>query len=33
VPIKAREAIVRIGLNGGTGVLSLDDIQLKPVSR
>lgn len=28
VPSKAREAIVRVGLNGATGDLSVDDIQL-----
>lgn len=33
IPPKAREAIVRIGLNGATGVLSLDDIEIKPVPR
>jgi len=33
VPPLAREAIVRIGLNGGTGTLSVDDIRITPVSR
>jgi protein-L-isoaspartate(D-aspartate) O-methyltransferase len=33
VPSKAREAIVRIGLNGGTGVLSMDDVQMKATAR
>ncbi|MCY2965693.1 MAG: hypothetical protein NT069_19025 [Planctomycetota bacterium] len=33
VPPKAREAIVRIGLNGGTGELSVDDVQMKAVPR
>jgi hypothetical protein len=28
VPPKTREMIVRIGLNGGTGKLWLDDIQM-----
>lgn len=31
VPLKAREAIVRIGLLGGIGELSVDDLQLAPV--
>jgi protein-L-isoaspartate(D-aspartate) O-methyltransferase len=30
VPAKAREAIVRVGLNGGTGELSIDDVHLTP---
>ena len=33
VPPKAREAIIRIGLNGGTGELSVDDVQMKAVPR
>ena len=33
VPSRAREAILRIGLNGGTGVLSVDDLVLTPVPR
>lgn len=28
VPPKAKEAIIRVGLNGGTGILSVDDIQM-----
>ncbi|HEX5472280.1 MAG TPA: protein-L-isoaspartate(D-aspartate) O-methyltransferase, partial [Lacipirellulaceae bacterium] len=32
VPLKAREAIIRIGLLGATGTLSLDDIQLSSTS-
>jgi protein-L-isoaspartate(D-aspartate) O-methyltransferase len=33
VPKNTREAIIRIGLNGGTGELSLDDIRLEKVGR
>lgn len=33
VPIKAREMIVRIGLNGATGKLWLDDISIAPKPR
>lgn len=33
VPPKAREAILRIGLNGGTGTLSVDDLQMKVIPR
>jgi protein-L-isoaspartate(D-aspartate) O-methyltransferase len=33
IPPKAREAILRIGLNGATGVLSVDDVEIKPVPR
>lgn len=33
VPPKAREAIVRIGLNGATGTLSVDDLRLLPQAR
>jgi protein-L-isoaspartate(D-aspartate) O-methyltransferase len=33
VPNNAREAILRIGLFGGTGQLDLDDIQLKVLKR
>ena len=33
VPSHAREAIVRIGLNGATGQLALDDIQIKAVRK
>lgn len=29
VPPKAREAVLRIGLNGATGTLSIDDVRLK----
>ncbi len=29
VPVRAREAIMRIGLFGATGELSLDDVQMK----
>jgi protein-L-isoaspartate(D-aspartate) O-methyltransferase len=29
VPVRAREAIVRIGLLGGTGQLSLDHLRLR----
>ncbi len=32
VPLKAREAIIRIGLLGGTGDLSFDNLRLQPVS-
>ncbi len=32
LPIQVREAIVRIGLLGGTGSLSVDQIRLEPVS-
>ncbi|MCS7238453.1 MAG: protein-L-isoaspartate(D-aspartate) O-methyltransferase [Thermoguttaceae bacterium] len=31
VPIQAREAIIRIGLLGGTGTLSVDALRLEPV--
>jgi protein-L-isoaspartate(D-aspartate) O-methyltransferase len=30
VPMRAREAILRIGLNGATGELSVDDVRLTP---
>jgi protein-L-isoaspartate(D-aspartate) O-methyltransferase len=33
VPIQAREAIIRIGMEGGTGELDMDDIQVKPLPR
>jgi len=33
VPRKAREAIVRVGLNGATGALSIDDIRLAAEAR
>ena len=33
VPPKAREAIIRVGLNGATGTLCIDDIRLTPVRR
>jgi protein-L-isoaspartate(D-aspartate) O-methyltransferase len=33
VPAEAREAIVRIGLNGGTGTLHVDDVELEVVRR
>lgn len=33
VPAKAREMIFRIGLNGATGKLWVDDVQLTPVTR
>jgi protein-L-isoaspartate(D-aspartate) O-methyltransferase len=33
VPLKAREMIVRVGLNGGTGELWVDDIQMTPQPR
>lgn len=33
VPLKTREAIVRVGLNGATGVLCCDDVRLAPVPR
>ncbi len=33
VPPTARELIVRIGLNGATGTLTLDDVQLHPLKR
>jgi protein-L-isoaspartate(D-aspartate) O-methyltransferase len=32
VPLKAREAIIRIGLLGATGDLSLDNLRLEPVA-
>ena len=31
VPASAREAVIQIGLNGGTGTLSIDDVSLTPV--
>ena len=33
VPIKAREMIVRIGLNGAVGKLWLDDLTIRPIPR
>ena len=33
VPARAREAILRIGLNGGLGELAVDDVQMKVVPR
>lgn len=33
VPAKAREMIFRVGLNGATGVLTVDDVSLTPVLR
>lgn len=33
VPPATREMIVRIGLNGATGVLDLDDLQMVPIAR
>jgi protein-L-isoaspartate(D-aspartate) O-methyltransferase len=33
VPPNAREAAIRVGLNGGTGRLSIDDVRLTPVPR
>ena len=33
VPRDAREAIVRVGLNGATGRVDIDDVQLRPVLR
>ncbi len=33
VPVRAREAIVRVGLLGGVGELSCDDIQLRKVDK
>jgi protein-L-isoaspartate(D-aspartate) O-methyltransferase len=33
VPAAAREAIVQVGLNGGTGILSIDNIKLTPRPR
>lgn len=33
VPPRAREAVVRIGLNGATGTLCVDDVVFKPVPR
>lgn len=33
VPPNAREMIVRIGLNGATGTLDLDDFQIAPIAR
>ena len=33
VPAKAREAVVRIGLNGATGRLAIDDVTISPTSR
>jgi protein-L-isoaspartate(D-aspartate) O-methyltransferase len=32
VPLRAREAIVRIGLSGATGTISVDDIRIEPAS-
>jgi protein-L-isoaspartate(D-aspartate) O-methyltransferase len=32
VPLRAREAIIRIGLLGAVGELSLDDLQLRPIA-
>jgi protein-L-isoaspartate(D-aspartate) O-methyltransferase len=33
VPAEARGAVLRVGLNGGTGVLGVDDVQMKSVKR
>lgn len=33
VPIDAREAIIRVGLNGGTGILDLDGIEMERQAR
>ncbi len=33
VPLKAREVIVRVGLNGATGQLDVDDLQMKYLKR
>lgn len=33
VPSRTREAIIQIGLNGGTGVLDVDDVRLTPHGR
>jgi protein-L-isoaspartate(D-aspartate) O-methyltransferase len=33
VPAAAREAILRVGLNGGTGRLCVDDVRLEPEAR
>ena len=33
VPVVARGAVLRVGLNGGTGVLSVDDVQMKTSKR
>jgi protein-L-isoaspartate(D-aspartate) O-methyltransferase len=33
VPPTAREMIIRIGLNGATGQLDLDDLRMTPVPR
>lgn len=33
VPSNAREIVIRIGLNGATGMLDLDDFQMAPVPR
>jgi len=33
VPPKAKEAILRMGLNGGTGELSVDDLKVRPQPR
>jgi protein-L-isoaspartate(D-aspartate) O-methyltransferase len=33
VPAQARGKVLRVGLNGGTGVLGIDDVQMKTVKR
>ncbi len=33
VPLKAREAILRIGLHGATGEVAFDDLRIEPVER
>ncbi|HID22940.1 MAG TPA: protein-L-isoaspartate(D-aspartate) O-methyltransferase, partial [Planctomycetaceae bacterium] len=33
VPVEAREAIVRVGLNGAIGRIDIDDVQLRPALR
>ena len=33
VPLKAREAIMRIGLFGAVGEISFDDLEMKPVKK
>ncbi len=33
VPVQAREGLLRVGLFGATGELSVDAVSLKPISR
>jgi hypothetical protein len=30
VPVNAREGVLQVGLNGGTGTIEVDDVQVAP---